>query len=171
MIQIESQYNRGLQNGTWNKPPKDGQILALQATNAKLAKQLKEQKQEGETKKNKPPGGRSLPPFMDTLPKTPDEIKTHNGKQWNYCNHHAKWVLQNPKSGLHTTQTCKLSPLEKKKSAKKECNKSNKKKTKKTVQVNQTDLDTTAASNSDSYDSDSTSNSSSDEEEKKEGGR
>ena len=171
MIQIESQYNRGLQNSTWNKPLKDEQILALQATNAKLAKQLKKRKREGETKKNKSPGGRSLPPFMDTLPKTPDEIKTHDGKQWNYCNHHAKWVLRNPKSGLHTTQTSKLGPPDNEKLAKKERNKSNKKKTKKTVQVNQTDLDATAASDSDSYDSDSASNFSSDEEEKKEGGR
>ena len=39
-----------------------------------------------------------------------DEKKTKDGKDWNYCQYHKKWVIIDSKLGRHTTATCRLNP-------------------------------------------------------------
>ena len=76
--------------------------------------------------------------WLTKAPDKEDEIKTFDGKEWNFCKHHKKWVVKHSRMGQHTSATCRINPKNK-----------NKKKTgKKEVQVNQAVLDGSSASES-----------------------
>ena len=39
-----------------------------------------------------------------------NKIIKFDGKDWNFCTHHAKWAIKNGRFGKHTSKTCRLNP-------------------------------------------------------------
>ncbi|CAJ1953802.1 unnamed protein product [Cylindrotheca closterium] len=148
MDRSEQKYVEFVDEGLWNKKPKEEVIMALKPENkllkrktdstrdalrkkkkaAKSAKKKKGKKQRGTTDEN----------WITTPPSPGKEDKPieRDGKEWNWCIHHQKYVVAagNRQQGPHSSAFCALNP------------KNQKKKGKKTVQVN-------AAIDSESYSS------------------
>ena len=49
-----------------------------------------------------------------------DKVITKDGKKWNWCPHHKKFVLLHGRFGKHTPDTCSLNPKNKKSKVKEE---------------------------------------------------
>ena len=141
MDRSEQKYVEFVDEGLWNKKPKEEVIMALKTENKLLKRKndstrdalRKKKKAIKSTKKKKgkkQPKSRSTSDdnWITTPPSPGKEDKSieRDGKEWNWCIHHQKYVIAagNRQQGPHSSATCTLNP------------KNQKKKGKKTVQVN-----------------------------------
>mmetsp|Transcript_22841 Transcript_22841/g.32699 ORF Transcript_22841/g.32699 Transcript_22841/m.32699 type:complete len:169 (+) Transcript_22841:61-567(+) len=112
MNQVEAKYLELLQGSTWTVMSQRQQILALQA---KLSEKLKKAKKVKKNPQNSDSNDTRIE-WMTVPPKAGESnILQRDGKTWNWCKHHKKWVIHNGKYGKHTSATCRLNPSNRKK--------------------------------------------------------
>ena len=158
ITRAEAKYIDLTKSGKWDATPKDEIILALRAKTEALEKKNRKRKSRdsSENKKKRRKGGkqgrRDKPQYENKdeawMRKEPSKSKltkviTRDGKQWNWCIHHKKYVLLNGRFGKHTSETCSLNP---KKKAKKSVKSEDKRETKIDVNLAE-DSDTDENSN------------------------
>lgn len=163
MNDAESKYNELKRDKIWDKPSDRQVIVALKTLldkkssdrrkkDKKGRKKDKERKNKGNkstrTKCRTPKHNEKDEGWVKTPPKKGEEdiIKKIDGKEWNWCKFHNKWVIVNGKWGKHTSDTCRLNPK----------NKKRENDTNPTVQVNAANIadnsSTTSSSSDDSTD-------------------
>ena len=171
MLKAERKYKQLVNEGKWDEVSKEEQILALKVENNRLKKERKTKKRSKKDTRSPKKDKKSRQDketddsWMYKAPKQgdPATIKTQ-GKEWNWCKHHKKWVvIYTKRFGEHTSDTCLLNPKNKGKKAKKLDKKSEKKRVQIDANAVQDDSDG-VPTNSDSSDDESSGDESSDNE-------
>ena len=115
----EKKYQQLMDSGLWMAPSKHEQLMAFKIEVAKLKKENKSLKKQGKRKsssKNSPSKKRKVDEDWITKPPKKGEhtTKKKDGKTWNWCKFHNKWVVaRSQKFGEHTSETCLLNPKNK----------------------------------------------------------
>ena len=123
ITRTESKYIDLLKSGRWNATPKDEIILALRAKTEELEKRNKKRKKEKKkSKKSKRKTNKKRKSsnyeekdetWMFEKPKSGSDLSKvviRDGKKWNWCTFHKKWVLLHGRFGKHTSDTCSKNP-------------------------------------------------------------
>jgi len=154
----EKKYQQLVDDGLWLAPSKQEQLLAFKVENDKLKKENKSLKKSKKRKSREQPTRSSKKPrrgtrnddWMTIAPKKHEKTTMErDGKVWNWCKFHEKWVIaKSAKFGEHSSDTCLLNP--------KNQSKQKEKKLKVVANLAQEDNVTTSGSESESEMSEST---------------
>jgi len=122
----EKKYQQLLDSGLWLAPSKHEQLMAFKVEMAKLKKENKSLKKGMKRKSSQRGKTSKASPAKKPKKKEPEDWKlippkkggptsmTKDGKTWNYCKYHEKWVLaKSAKFGEHSSDTCFLNPKNK----------------------------------------------------------
>ena len=125
----EKKYQQLLDDGLWLAPSKQEQLLAFKVENEKLKKENKSLKKSKKRKSKENPSrnsskkqrrGARNDEWLTIAPKKHEKTTIErDGKTWNWCKFHNKWVIaKSAKFGEHSSETCLLNPKNQKKERK-----------------------------------------------------
>ena len=117
----EKKYQQLVDDGLWLAPSKQEQLLAFKVENEKLKKENKSLKKSKKRKSRepskksnnkKPRRGSRNDDWITIAPKKHEKTTIErDGKTWNWCKFHNKWVIaKSAKFGEHNSDTCLLNP-------------------------------------------------------------